>query len=87
MNVYTRESVMNSLTKHPKPLKSVGNLTTAIDQLVFHPNCQMLYMGSSLQPAAARLVSPPFFPLLLSQDWRNVVEKFTVKARLWKAEG
>ncbi|VDK34637.1 unnamed protein product [Taenia asiatica] len=55
VNIYTWEAVMNGLIKRPKPLKSVGNLTTAVDQLLFHPSNQLLYMSSSLQSAAARL--------------------------------
>ncbi|KAM7539953.1 hypothetical protein Aperf_G00000034607 [Anoplocephala perfoliata] len=55
VNIYTWESVMRDLTKSPKPLKSVGNLFTAVDQLRFHPSGQMLYMSSSLQAGAARL--------------------------------
>eukprot|EP00108_Taenia_solium_P002966 TsM_000199500 transcript=TsM_000199500 gene=TsM_000199500 len=55
VNIYTWEAVMNGLIKRPKPLKSVGNLTTAVDQLLFHPSNQLLYMSSSMQSAAARL--------------------------------
>lgn len=64
VNIYTWDSVMKELTKRPKPLKSVGNLVTAVDQLRFHPFGQMLYMSSSLQPGAAKLVSHPRDPLL-----------------------
>ncbi|KAL5113009.1 hypothetical protein TcWFU_009875 [Taenia crassiceps] len=55
VNIYTWEAVMNGSIRRPKPLKSVGNLTTAVDQLLFHPSNQLLYMSSSLQSAAARL--------------------------------
>lgn len=61
VNIYTWEAVMNGSIRRPKPLKSVGNLTTAVDQLLFHPSNQLLYMSSSLQSAAARLVSQPLF--------------------------
>nr|CDS32257.1 U3 small nucleolar RNA associated protein 18 [Hymenolepis microstoma] len=55
VNIYTWKSVMKDLTKRPKPLKTVGNLVTAVDQLRFHPFGEMLYMSSSLEPGAARL--------------------------------
>ncbi|VDM34576.1 unnamed protein product [Hydatigera taeniaeformis] len=61
VNIYAWEAVMTSSTRCPKPLKSVGNLTTAVDQLLFHPSDQLLYMSSSLQSAAARLVGQPFY--------------------------
>uniref|UniRef100_A0A0X3PII2 U3 small nucleolar RNA-associated protein 18 homolog n=2 Tax=Schistocephalus solidus TaxID=70667 RepID=A0A0X3PII2_SCHSO len=54
VNLYTWWSVMDG-SKAPKPLKSIGNLTTAVDQLLFHPNNKMLCMASSLEKAAVRL--------------------------------
>ncbi|VDD75634.1 unnamed protein product [Mesocestoides corti] len=55
VNIYMWAAVMNEGTRTPKPLKSVGNLATGVDQLLFHPSGQVLYMASSLEPAAARL--------------------------------
>ncbi|KAL7062627.1 hypothetical protein AAHC03_0311 [Spirometra sp. Aus1] len=54
VNLYTWWSVMDG-SKTPKPVKSIGNLTTAVDQLLFHPNNGMLCMASSLEKAAVRL--------------------------------
>lgn len=44
VNLYQTESLLKS--KHPKPLKTFGNLTTEINELLFNPTNEMLSFSS-----------------------------------------
>ena len=66
MNVYgsdaftTRDS-LPELGSNPKPIKSIGNLTTAISTLRFNHDAQIMAIASQEKKDAMRLVSRSSF--------------------------
>lgn len=56
-----RSSIFAAMSATPKPLKSVMNLTTAIDQLKFSHDAQLLAMGSRRTKDALKLLHLPSF--------------------------
>jgi U3 small nucleolar RNA-associated protein 18 len=62
VNVYnsTSYSIQESI-KNPKPIKSIGNLTTAISVLKFNHDAQLLAIASQEKKDSMRLVIPFFF--------------------------
>jgi len=57
VNVYENSSLQSaSLLSPPRPLKAIMNLTTAVDNVVFNPDSQVLAMSSRFGRDALKLV-------------------------------
>jgi len=57
VNIYGSNETVGA--DKPKPLKSIGNLTTAISTLRFNPDSQLLAMASNVKKDQMRLVHLP----------------------------
>lgn len=62
VNVYGPEGAMSTSEARPKPLKTIGNLTTAISTLRFNHDSQLLAIASDTKKDQLRMVRP--VPLL-----------------------
>ena len=76
VNIYdsTSYSLSSSeISKTPKPIKSIGNLTTAISSLKFNHDAQLLAMTSREKKDSMRLVR---FSLSLSLSFQSAEKDF-----------
>lgn len=56
MNVYGADAVSSLASNTPKPLKSIGNLTTSITSMRFNPDSQLLALASNTKKDQMRMV-------------------------------
>ena len=56
MNLYGPDAVSPSILERPKPLKPIGNLTTAISTLRFNHDAQLLAIASNIKKDQLRMV-------------------------------
>jgi len=61
VNIYSTENTLASNDFAPKPLKTLLNLTTRIDDIAFSPDSQMLCFSSLIKKDALRMVHLPSF--------------------------
>lgn len=59
VNIYGATETSSTGSDKPKPLKSLGNLTTSISTLRFNPDSQLLAMASNSKKDQMRLVRVP----------------------------
>lgn len=59
--MYTAESAVSLETVKPKPLKTLGHLTTNISCLSYNHDAQLLAMASNVKKDQMRLVRLLFF--------------------------
>jgi len=59
VNVYSSESTTASISSPPKPLKTIGNLTTAISTMRFNHDAQILALASKTKKDQLKMVHIP----------------------------
>jgi U3 small nucleolar RNA-associated protein 18 len=59
VNVYGSDGASSSGGDRPKPLKTIGNLTTSISTLCFNHNSQLLAIASSTKKDQMRMIHLP----------------------------
>jgi hypothetical protein len=64
VNVYGSDATTSAGSARPKPLKSIGNLTTSIASMKFNHDSQLLAIASNTKKDQMRMVRLPSpFPL------------------------
>jgi U3 small nucleolar RNA-associated protein 18 len=61
VNVYEQSQFVSGRETNPKPIGSLMNLTTSINQIKFHPSSQIVAISSSAQEERVRLAHVPTF--------------------------
>lgn len=56
VNVYGADAAASFTSDRPKPLKSIGNLTTSITSMKFNPDSQLLGIASNTKKDQMRMV-------------------------------
>jgi U3 small nucleolar RNA-associated protein 18 len=57
VNLYELPGCMSKT--NPNPIKSIMNLTTAVDQIIFHPSSMLMAMASRNKKDALKMVHVP----------------------------
>lgn len=70
VNIYNFRTVMEESTPTSKPWKTLMNLTTAIDQIVWHPSCELAAISTDGAVNGLRLVHLPSGRVY--SNWPNI---------------
>ena len=84
--MYSADTAVSPAASKPKPLKTLGNLTTNISCLSYNHDAQLLAMASNVKKDQMRLVrrfSPPSF-FFARRSRRQPIDPPPVSHRLWK---